>query len=77
MYSKIHVTHVNHAAVNIEMYASFQINFSFLQMYIREWVYPFCMAIHFSILAWRIPTDRGAWLVTVYMVAKSQARLSH
>lgn len=77
MYSKIHVTHVNHAAMHIEMYVSFQINFFFLQMYIQEWVYPFCMAIHCNILAWRIPTDRGTWLVTVYMVAKSQARLSH
>ena len=29
-----------------------------------------------SILAWRIPTDRGAWPITVHGVAKSQTRLS-
>ena len=30
------------------------------------------MATHSSILAWRIPTDRGAWQATVYGVAKSR-----
>ena len=34
------------------------------------------MATHSSILAWRIPMDRGAWLATVCGVAKSQTRLS-
>ena len=34
------------------------------------------MATHSSILAWRIPTDRGAWRATVHGVAKSQAWLS-
>ena len=34
------------------------------------------MATHSSILAWRIPTDRGAWLTTVHRVTKSQTRLS-
>ena len=29
------------------------------------------MAIHSSILAWRIPTDRGAWWATVHGVAES------
>ena len=29
------------------------------------------IATHSSILAWRIPTDRGAWQVTVHGVAKS------
>ena len=33
------------------------------------------MATHSSILAWRIPMDRGAWWVTVYRVAKSRTRL--
>ena len=33
------------------------------------------MATHSSILAWRIPVDRGAWQPTVYRVAKSQTRL--
>ena len=28
------------------------------------------MAIHPSILAWRIPKDRGAWWATVYRVAE-------
>ena len=28
------------------------------------------MAIHFSILAWRIPMDRGAWRTTVHGVTK-------
>ena len=31
---------------------------------------------HSSILAWRIPTDRGAWRATVLWVAKSQTQLS-
>ena len=33
------------------------------------------MATHSSILAWRIPMDRGAWLATVHRVAKSQTQL--
>ena len=33
------------------------------------------MATHSSILAWRIPMDRGAWWATVHGVAKSQTRL--
>ena len=28
------------------------------------------MATHSSILAWRIPTDRGAWQTTVHGVAR-------
>ena len=28
------------------------------------------MAIHFSILAWRIPKNRGAWWATVHRVAR-------
>ena len=31
---------------------------------------------HFSILAWRIPMDRGAWWAMVHRVAKSPTRLS-
>ena len=31
------------------------------------------MATHSSILAWKIPMDRGAWWATVHGVAKSQA----
>ena len=34
------------------------------------------MATHFSILAWRIPMDRGAWQATVHGVAKIQTQLS-
>ena len=30
------------------------------------------IATHSSILAWRIPTDRGAWQATVHGVTKSQ-----
>ena len=33
------------------------------------------MATHSSILAWRIPLDRGAWWATVHRVAKSHTRL--
>ena len=33
------------------------------------------MATHSSILAWRIPMDRGAWQATVHGVAKSRTRL--
>ena len=35
------------------------------------------MATHSSILAWRIPMDRGAWRATVHEVAKSQTQLSN
>ena len=34
------------------------------------------MATHSSILAWRIPMDRGAWRATVHGVAKSRTQLS-
>ena len=34
------------------------------------------MATHSSILAWRIPRDRGAWWATVHGVTKSQAQPS-
>ena len=30
------------------------------------------MSTHSSILAWRIPKDRGTWQATVHEVAKSQ-----
>ena len=33
------------------------------------------MAMHSSILAWRIPMDRGAWWATVHGISKSQTRL--
>ena len=33
------------------------------------------MATHSSILAWRIPMDRGAWRATVHGVAKSPNKL--
>ena len=33
------------------------------------------MATLSNILAWRIPTDRGAWQATVHRVAKSPTRL--
>ena len=35
------------------------------------------MAIHSSILAWRILMDRGAWQATVYGVAKCWTELSN
>ena len=34
------------------------------------------MATHSSILAWRIPMDKGAWLVIVHGVTKSQTPLN-
>ena len=34
------------------------------------------MAIHCSILAWRIPMDGGAWQAKVHEVAKSWTQLS-
>ena len=34
------------------------------------------IATHSSILAWRIPMDRGAWWATVHGVAKSWTQLS-
>ena len=33
------------------------------------------MATHSSILAWRIPMDRGAWWATVHGVTKNQTQL--
>ena len=34
-------------------------------------------ATHSSILAWRIPMDKGAWRVTVHGVTKSWTQLSN
>ena len=34
------------------------------------------MATHSSILAWRIPMDKGTWRTTVPGVSKSQTQLS-
>ena len=34
------------------------------------------MATHSSVLAWKIPMDRGAWWATVHGAAKSWTRLS-
>ena len=31
------------------------------------------MATHYSVLAWRIPVDRGAWQATVHGVAELDA----
>ena len=33
------------------------------------------MTTHSSILAWRIPMDRGAWQATVHEVSKSRTQL--
>ena len=33
------------------------------------------MATHSSVLAWRIPMDRGAWWATAHRVAQSQTQL--
>ena len=35
------------------------------------------MATHSSILAWRVPMDRGTWQATVHGVAKSETWLSN
>ena len=35
------------------------------------------MATHSSTLAWRIPTDRGAWRAMVHRIAKNRTRLSN
>ena len=35
------------------------------------------MATHSSILAWRIPMDKGAWRATAHGVTKSWTRLSN
>ena len=35
------------------------------------------MTTHSSILAWKIPMDRGAWEATVHGVAKGQTRLTN
>ena len=34
------------------------------------------MATHSSVLAWRIPMDRGTWWARIHGVAKSRTRLS-
>ena len=34
------------------------------------------MATHSSILAWRIPMDRGSWCATAHGVAKGRKQLS-
>ena len=33
------------------------------------------VATHSSILAWRIPMDRGVWQATIYKVPQSQTQL--
>ena len=33
------------------------------------------MVTHSSILAWKIPMDRGTWQATTHVVAKSRTRL--
>ena len=45
---------------------------------IPDWGNPLeeVMAIHSSILAWRIPMDRVAWWATIHRVTKSQTRLN-
>ena len=35
------------------------------------------MATHSSILAWRIPMEKGTWQITVHGVAKSWTQLSN
>ena len=35
------------------------------------------MATHSSVLAWRIPMERGAWQATVHGVAKSRTQLKY
>ena len=42
------------------------------------WEYPLeeGMATHSTILAWRIPMDRGAWMITAQGVTKSWTRLN-
>ena len=35
------------------------------------------LTTHSSILAWRIPMDRGAWQATVHGFTKSQTKLSY
>ena len=50
----------------------------------ETWVWSLCwedpleegLATHSSILAWRIPMDRGAWRATIHEVAKSWMGLS-
>ena len=50
---------------------------------VETWVWSLCwedpleegMATHSSILAWRIPRNRGAWRATVFRVKKSQTQL--
>ena len=48
------------------------------QVYPLDWEDPLeeSMATHSSILAWRIPMDRGAWWAEVHGVTKSRTRLS-
>ena len=44
-----------------------------LELMVLSWEDPLeeSMVTHSSILAWRIPMDRGAWWATVHGVAKS------
>ena len=42
----------------------------------ETWVRSLGIAIHSSILVWRIPIDREAWWATVCRVAQSQTQLS-
>ena len=48
-----------------------------MQVPFLEWEHPLeeGMATHSSILAWRIPMERGVWWATVHGVENSQTRL--
>ena len=46
-------------------------------MWVDPWEDPLkeAIATHSSLLAWRIPMDRGTWQATVHRLAKSQTLL--
>ena len=46
------------------------------QSLVREVSLEKSMQTHFSILAWRIPMDRGPWQATVHEVTNSETQLS-
>ena len=68
MYSKIHVTYVNHAAMNIEMYVSFQINFFFFRcIFENGYTHSAWQSTSVFLLGESPLTEEPGWLQSIWL----------